>query len=44
MPTRQELVLQFMMALASNSVVIKDAKDVYEGACILADQYLSNAL
>jgi hypothetical protein len=43
-PTRQELILQFMLALASNSVVIRDAKDVYQGACILADQYLSEAL
>jgi hypothetical protein len=42
MPTRQELILQFMLALAANSVVIKEAKDVHKGACMLADKYLSS--
>ena len=42
MLTRQELILQFMLALASNSQIIKDFKDIYQGACKLADMYLSN--
>ena len=42
MLTRQELILQFMLALASNSQIIKDFKDIYKSACKLADMYLSN--
>jgi hypothetical protein len=41
MPTRQELVLQFILQLAANaSIQVTDAQYVYQIACSLADQYI----
>jgi hypothetical protein len=43
MPTRNELILQFMTALAANgNVACTDAKYVYRIACDLADEYIGN--
>jgi predicted transcriptional regulator len=43
MPTRQELILQFMLQIAANgSVQVTDAKYVHNIACNLADQYIKN--
>jgi len=41
MPTRQELILQFMLQLAANSSVqVTDSKYLYRIAFDLADQYI----
>lgn len=45
MPTRQELVLQFMLALSANENFkpTKDDSDrIFAMACILADKYLGS--
>jgi hypothetical protein len=43
MPTRNELILQFMTALASNgNVPVLDAPYVYKVACGLADEYIKS--
>jgi hypothetical protein len=42
--TRQELVLQFMLALAPTAEFSKESiNSVYILACALADKYLENA-
>ena len=42
MPTRQELILQFMYFLTANSdTVVSNAEQVYNLAANLADEYLS---
>lgn len=41
MPTRQELILQFMLQLAANaSIQVADAQYVYRVASDLADHYI----
>jgi hypothetical protein len=43
-PTRQELVLQFMIALAPTAQFSKESiNSVYVLACSLADKYLENS-
>jgi hypothetical protein len=43
MPTRNELILQFMTALAANgNVACTDAQYVYRIACDLSDEYIKN--
>lgn len=43
MPTRNELILQFMTALASNgNVQALDASYVFKLACGLADEYIKS--
>jgi hypothetical protein len=43
MPTRNELILQFMTALAANgNVACTDANYVYRIACNLADEYIKS--
>ena len=43
MPTRQELILQFMYFLSANaSTTVGNASQVYQLACNLADEYLKN--
>jgi hypothetical protein len=48
MKTRQELILDFMLALtkgiyASETMWVKP-EEVYNDACMLADKYLENSL
>lgn len=40
MLTRQELILQFMLALSSNSNVQQDSGYIYDLASKLADEYI----
>ncbi len=45
MKTRQELILDFMLALAagiygSEQTMWKDPEDIYDDACQLVDKYL----
>jgi hypothetical protein len=46
MKTRQELILEFMLALASgiyaSSTQWIQPEEVYNDACLLVDQYLEN--
>jgi hypothetical protein len=43
MPTRTELIFQFMISLAANgSIPATDASYVYRVAADLADEYLKN--
>tara|TARA_R110002126_G_scaffold9705_1_gene43412 strand:+ start:484 stop:621 length:138 start_codon:yes stop_codon:yes gene_type:complete len=44
MKTRQELILDFMLALATNIYASqwRNPEEVYNDACLLVDQYLEN--
>jgi len=46
MKTRQELILEFMLALASgiyaSAAISAKSEEIYNNACRLADKYLEN--
>jgi|LakMenEpi03Aug12_release.lakeMendotaPanAssembly.Ray.scaffolds.fasta_scaffold4937051_1 hypothetical protein len=43
MPTRNELIFQFMISLAANgNIQVTDANYVYRAAANLADEYLKH--